>query len=189
MKFKSEVVYQEQLDPTFFPWLKTNIGAEHIEKCIQCGTCSGSCPLSSYMDYTPRRLVAMSRAGMKEEVLNSFTIWLCSSCYNCTLQCPSEIKVTDIMYILKQRAIKENKYPKRFPIPVLSKEFFNFVLKNGRNSEMIVVTKLLLKTNLFKIFGMAPIGMKLFKTGRMKLISDSIKDKKNFRKILDAIEE
>jgi len=98
-------------------------GCEGLFSCIQCGTCSGTCPLSVYMEHSPRQIMALVRAGFKDEVLQSNSIWLCASCYSCTVECPREIRITDIMYALKQRAIQEGVYPKRFPIPVLAKEF------------------------------------------------------------------
>ena len=39
-------------------------GCEQLESCIQCGTCSGVCPLSIYMDYTPRQVMALTRGGL-----------------------------------------------------------------------------------------------------------------------------
>ncbi|HQV62869.1 MAG TPA: hypothetical protein PKV19_02630, partial [Anaerolineales bacterium] len=43
-------------------------GVSHLEMCIQCGTCGGSCPVAEDMDHTPRMLFAMLRAGMRDEV-------------------------------------------------------------------------------------------------------------------------
>jgi heterodisulfide reductase subunit D len=51
---------------------------EQLLSCIQCGTCSASCPTAFAMDYTPRQLWHMVRLGMKEEVLSSRTFWLCN---------------------------------------------------------------------------------------------------------------
>ena len=48
-------------------------GVSHLEMCIQCGTCGGSCPSAADMDHTPRMLFAMLRAGMRDEVLRSNT--------------------------------------------------------------------------------------------------------------------
>ena len=67
---------------------------------LQCGLCSGNCPLSLYMDYTPRRLMHLSREGFKDEVLRSNSIWLCTTCYNCMVQCPKGINITHLMYAL-----------------------------------------------------------------------------------------
>jgi heterodisulfide reductase subunit C len=73
-------------------------GDSRLMYCIQCGTCGGSCPSASAMDHTPRSIFAMIRSGMREEVLKSNTPWMCVSCYFCTVRCPQEIHITDIMY-------------------------------------------------------------------------------------------
>ncbi|HZP02835.1 MAG TPA: 4Fe-4S dicluster domain-containing protein, partial [Terriglobia bacterium] len=85
---KQMVKYEVERDPDFARWVTGVIGGERIRNCIQCGLCSASCPLSPYMDYTPRRLIHMAREGFKRDVLQSFTIWLCTSCYSCTVECP-----------------------------------------------------------------------------------------------------
>ena len=101
------IKYESELDQGFGAEIAHLAHGEKFYTCIQCGTCSATCPVSHFMDFTPRRIIAMVRAGFKEEVLRSFTIWLCSSCYSCTADCPREIKITDVMYALKQLAIKE----------------------------------------------------------------------------------
>ncbi len=118
------IKYQADCDPSFPAAIKKVPGCEKLDSCIQCGTCSGVCPLSIYMDMTPRRVMNLVRYGFKKEVMASNTIWLCSSCYACTVECPREIKVTDIMYALKQMAIRERAYPRRFAMVVLANEFY-----------------------------------------------------------------
>lgn len=189
MGINRTIKYMHELDNDFPSWISSVPGGENLWQCIQCGTCSGACPVSIYMDYTPRRIIAMSRAGFKKEVLESKTIWLCASCYACAVQCPQDIKLTDFMYALKQRAIKEGKYPKRFPIPILSKEFFNMIWKRGKATESFLVTKMFLKTNPLKLFGMASLGLKLLRSGRMALWLESIKNKKELKTILNALKE
>jgi quinone-modifying oxidoreductase, subunit QmoC len=180
--------YEAELDPNFAAEIASIPGGEKLYSCIQCGTCSGACPVSSYMDYTPRRIVAMIRAGFKGEVLTSYTSWLCASCYACTVECPKGIKITDIMYAIKRRAIQEKAYPKRFPIPTLAKEFFGNVFSNGRSTEMLVVVKLFLKTAPLAMFSQAIMGTKLFFKGRIGLKMESIKGKKELQTILNALD-
>jgi L-lactate utilization protein LutB len=103
--------------------------AEKIFSCLQCGTCGSACPVSVYMDYTPRRLIGMVREGFKQEVVTSFAIWLCASCYERSVRCPAGIRVTEVMYALKRVAIREGIYPRRFPVPVLAKEFIEMLVK------------------------------------------------------------
>jgi heterodisulfide reductase subunit C len=163
-------------------------GCEQLDACIQCGTCSGVCPLSIYMDYTPRQVMELTRSDFKNEVLQSRTIWLCASCYSCTTECPRQIRITDIMYELKQRAIKEGVYPKRFPIPVLAQEFTEMVKKNGRITELLLVMKLFLKTNPFAAIGNWRMGIDLLKTGRLSMATERIERRGELGRMLDAVD-
>ncbi len=163
-------------------------GCEQLSHCIQCGTCSGVCPLSIYMDYTPRQVMALARADFKNEVLRSHTIWLCASCYACTVECPRQIRITDIMYELKQRAIQEGIYPKRFPIPVLAREFSGMVRKYGRITELLLVFKLFLKTNPWSALANWRMGIDLLKTGRLSLVTEKIAGRGDLERMLDAVD-
>ncbi len=174
--FKRKLKYEQFFDHGFTRKVSETRWGKDLVDCIQCGACTGICPTSIYMDYAPRRIVAMVREGMKEEVLRSFTIWLCSSCYACTVSCPQKIKVTDIMYGLKRMAIEEGYYPKKFPIPVLARSFFDMAKRNGRTTEFILASKLMLKTGLGKFFSYLPIGLDLMRTGRMSLKTERISD-------------
>lgn len=164
-------------------------GCEKLKDCIQCGTCSGVCPLSIYMDYTPRQVMALTRENFKHEVLASRTIWLCASCYACTVDCPREIGITDIMYELKQRAIQEKVYPRHFPIPVLAQEFTKMVRRHGRISEALLVTKLYLKTNLLAALKMAKLGLGLMKTGRFSMKQDNIRRREELARIVETVDQ
>jgi heterodisulfide reductase subunit C len=163
-------------------------GCEQLEWCIQCGTCSGVCPLSIYMDYTPRQVMALTRADFKNEVLRSHTIWLCASCYACTVECPQDVRITDIMYELKQRAIEEHVYPRHFPIPVLADEFNAMVRKHGRITELKLVMKLFLKTSWIAALGNWRLGLDLLRTGRFSLWTERIRRRGDIARMLDAID-
>jgi heterodisulfide reductase subunit C len=187
MNLNGRIKYQSTVDPRFVSEIENTLGCEGLRKCIQCGECSAICPMSIYMDIPPRRIIAMIREGFKEEALSSFTIWLCSSCYACTASCPEKIRITDIMYALKRKAIEEKKFPANFPIPVLSKQFFDMVIKSGRNSEFRLVLRTWLKVSIVKLLAMAPIGWELMRKGRMSLKKEEISRKGDLKIILDHI--
>ncbi len=79
---------------------------QKLLSCIQCGTCSASCPTAYAMDYTPRQLWQMVRLGLTEEVLASRTFWLCTTCKSCQVRCPRDIPITDTMIALKEYAVR-----------------------------------------------------------------------------------
>jgi quinone-modifying oxidoreductase subunit QmoC len=181
--------YQQEAVPEWSEQLRELPGCERVFSCIQCGTCSGTCPLSIYMDYTPRRIIQLIREGFKTEALSSNTIWLCASCYSCAAHCPQDIHLTDVMYALKQQAIKEGLYPKHLPIPVLAREFYEGVKRNGRNSEFWVVLRFALKSNPLLLLKMAGSGLDLMRTGRLSLKSERIKNIEGLRRELEAPRE
>ncbi|MGD2177852.1 MAG: (Fe-S)-binding protein [Anaerolineae bacterium] len=80
---------------------------EELFSCMQCGTCSSTCPTAYAMDYTPRQLWQMMQLGMEEEVLHSQTFWLCTVCKSCQVRCPRGIPLTDTMVALKEYATRK----------------------------------------------------------------------------------
>ncbi len=189
MQILRKVKYENELDPEFPGWLTTIPGGERVRECMQCGTCSSICPVSIYMDITPRRLMAMADAGFKDEVLHSFTIWLCASCYACTVNCPKDIKITDVMYGLKRRAIEEKVLPeKRFAIPILARSFVNMVKRNGRTTESRLVMVLALKVGLMHLLRMIPLGWSLLLHGRLSLKKEKVQNRKQIKAMLKAAE-
>jgi len=190
MEIQRKVKYEEELDSSFLEEIKAMSRCEEIDRCIQCGTCSSSCPMAVYMDHPPRKIMGMIKNGFKEETLKSFTIWLCPSCYTCQVRCPANIKITDVMYALKRKAIDEKIYPKKFAIPVLAKEMHKLIAKYGRNSELWLVLNMYLKSkNPLGLLKMAPMGIDLMKTGRMSLKKEKIKNRNQLKSLLNATKE
>jgi heterodisulfide reductase subunit C len=177
------------IDPGFSDQIASIPGGHQIFACIQCGTCSGMCPLSPYMDYMPRQIIAMIRAGQRGEVLSSYTTWLCASCYGCTVSCPKQIRVTDIMYAAKRLAIREGVHPKRFPTPVLAQEFFREIETNGRSTESHLLLRMLLRTRPLEIFNQMGLGFRLFLTGRMAVRPQPVKRKSELHRMLKTLEK
>lgn len=169
LPIKRTIKYQAELDPHFVEEIAATPGGENLRSCIQCGTCSSTCPVSIYMDYTPRRIIGMTRAGFKQDVLASNTIWLCASCYACTVDCPKQVKITEVMYALKQKAIAEKVYPRWLPIPALAREFYRSVFKHGRMNEGLLVARVFLRTNPLRILAQAGMGLRLWMRGRMSM--------------------
>ncbi|MBN2199230.1 MAG: 4Fe-4S dicluster domain-containing protein [Candidatus Aminicenantes bacterium] len=190
MDIQRKVKYEHELDPGFLAKIKRLSHCEEIDRCIQCGTCSSSCPMSVYMDHPPRQIIGFIKNGYREEALSSFTVWLCSSCYTCQVRCPAKIKITDVMYALKREAIENKIYPHRFSIPLLDKEMTKLIARDGRNSEMRLILRLYLKSfKPFNLLKMTPLGLKLMKTGRMSLKRNRIKGRKQLRALVKAIKE
>ncbi len=76
--------------------------AAKLSTCLQCGTCSSSCPTYFAMDTPPRKLWRMVTLGLKDEIARSSTFWLCTACNSCTVRCPRGIPVAESMRQIRE---------------------------------------------------------------------------------------
>ena len=83
------------------------LSAEAITACDQCGTCSGSCPMISEMDVTPSQLMRMVQLG-QSETLDTKTMWVCASCFACTVRCPRGLDVSKVAEALRQVTLRRS---------------------------------------------------------------------------------
>ena len=143
---------EAELRAAFWDQVATFPDGFKIRDCIQCGTCTGSCPVAHAMDISPRQLVALFRAGFLEDILRSRSIWICASCYACTVRCPQGIRVTDSVYALKRVATKKGIFPKTFPAHALSEAFVSNIHSFGRNWEVWFGLKYFLATRPTRLF-------------------------------------
>ena len=179
---------EKQLRKAFLTEVARIPGGENLNRCIQCGTCSGSCPVTYAMDYSPRQVIAMFRAGAIEPLLRSRTIWICASCYNCTVRCPEEIKITDLLYALKRIAIEKKILPKKFPVYALSETFTDMVRRYGRNYETGLLLLFYLRTQPLRLMAMAGDGLALWRHGRLPVRPRKIRGIEGLRRIIAKAE-
>ena len=81
------------------------LSGENIDLCFQCGGCSSGCPLTEEMDLLPSTVMRYAQLGI-EEALESTTIWVCSTCFNCEVRCPRGIDIANVMEALRQTVLR-----------------------------------------------------------------------------------
>jgi quinone-modifying oxidoreductase subunit QmoC len=181
-------------DLGFARWVYENVdGGDKMSLCMQCGVCSGSCPIGTQMDYGPRKLFMMIRAGMKEAVLTSNTMWNCTSCYNCVVRCPRGVPVTYILHDLATKAV-ELGYAKKEDSVRFSKAFWWSAKTFGRTDERLVTGRYYFSFGLVegikKGIENLKIALGMVKAGRMHVgIPHRIKDTKGLQAILAKAKE
>jgi len=84
------------------------ISGEPVKICMQCGTCSGSCPMITSMTISPRRLMHLASLGLLNEVTGGNTVWLCASCHQCMVRCPRGIDIPKVMEAIRLLTLREN---------------------------------------------------------------------------------
>ncbi len=168
-----------------------------VKMCMQCGVCAGSCPLGNAWDHTPQEIFMMIRAGKREEVLTSESMWMCTSCYNCITRCPRGLPITHIMHGLASYANRLGIAHKKNPTRRFAKIFWDNIASSGRVNELSLSIKLYfmdgIVSGIKKGLQMMGVGISMVRTGRldpMALISHKgIKDTKGLKAMLKKAKE
>jgi quinone-modifying oxidoreductase subunit QmoC len=168
-----------------------------VKMCMQCGVCSGSCPLGPHWEHPPQEIFMMIRAGKRDEVLTSDSMWMCTSCYNCIARCPRGLPITHIMHGLAHYAERLGIAPKEQPTRKFAKLFWDNLTKKGRVNELQLGIKLYFMNGFGEgiktALKMKDIGLGMWKTKRMSPMEyfggHSIKDTSGLTKILNKARE
>jgi heterodisulfide reductase subunit D len=80
--------------------------------CLDCGVCTGSCPVSRYQPtFSPRLIVERALLGLGDELLKDQDIWSCLTCSRCFERCPTSINFPTFMRLLREEAMKRGTKP------------------------------------------------------------------------------
>jgi len=154
-----------QGDPQFIDELGPD--GKKLHTCVQCGTCTVSCPAAGAMGASLRRMWRMVQLGLKEEVLHGDQMWLCSVCYLCSARCPRGIPLTDIITDLKRMAMQDR--IEQYPESVRFYEVFAWVMRRyGRVREMEFMARYFLATDPLAALDYAPMALGMLTRGKIK---------------------
>jgi heterodisulfide reductase subunit C len=124
---ETTMVKSSEMDTKFKYEISKLPGAEKIMLCFQCATCTADCPIARFSRfYRPRRIARMVQFGMKDRLLSSNDLWLCSSCYACIDHCPQDVEVASIVRVLRNMVVKE-----KGMMPLVSKQLASNLQKTG----------------------------------------------------------
>lgn len=160
---------------------------EMVAACYQCGTCTGSCPVAWAMDYSPRQIIRMIQVGLEKEVLSSQAIWICASCYHCTVRCPRGVKITDTMAMLRNLAIVKGHKPNKGM--VFNKAFMEIIKRYGRMFEPELMLRYNLATNPLTLLGKASLGLAMLRKGKIGFKPEKMEDRKELKNIFATVEK
>ena len=84
---------------------------EKVRSCLQCGTCTASCPVARFTGLSPREIVRLVLSGGEAEVLRPEVLYYCSACYSCAVRCPMGIRLTELINLLRDVMVKKGEGP------------------------------------------------------------------------------
>ena len=101
----SEIVHLEDDGESFLKKVES-LSGQVLTLCEQCGICSTSCPMVEEMDLTPAGIIRAVQLGDRS-VLKSKAIWVCASCFSCTVRCPRGIDLAKVTEALRELTLRK----------------------------------------------------------------------------------
>lgn len=88
---------------------KEQIEATNAWYCLECGKCSGICPVARYaQSFSPRMILIRSTRNSQSDVRENGDLWSCLTCNQCDEVCPWDIKYGAFIQMARQAAGVEN---------------------------------------------------------------------------------
>ena len=157
-----------------------------VKRCFQCGKCSAGCPMGSFMEIAPNRIIRMLQMGQWKRVLESRTIWRCASCETCSSRCPNEVHLASIMDALRKLALDSKLPSQENRVQLANKLFLQNIRTYGRQFEMRLAAEFNLRSGQY--FKDLTLGPKMFAKGKLKLTHHKNKNISEIEKIFSRIE-
>ncbi|ABK16869.1 (Fe-S)-binding protein [Syntrophobacter fumaroxidans] len=80
--------------------------------CLDCGVCTGSCPVSRvHPSFSPRIIVEKALLDLGDELLKDRELWSCLTCGRCFERCPTNIDFPEFMRALREEAARRGTSP------------------------------------------------------------------------------
>jgi heterodisulfide reductase subunit C2 len=163
-----------------------------VSACFQCRKCTNGCPVTFAMDLYPDQVMRYIHLGLKQEVRECATIWVCSSCETCTTRCPNEIDIAGVMDFLKQSVVKEKGPVAETKVLAFHQVFMNDIRKRGRVFETGLVGNYLLKSGDWlqklkdhTLLNEVRLGWTMVRKGRLNLLPRKIKGREEIEKLFN----
>lgn len=90
------------------------LGSSTFANCFACENCTTVCPVVNAYEnpqetvgLLPHQIMRSLGLGLKDLALGAPMLWACLTCYQCQEHCPQGVKVTDVLYELKNMAAKD----------------------------------------------------------------------------------
>jgi heterodisulfide reductase subunit C len=159
------------------------LAGQEVLTCIQCGTCSASCPTAHLMNPSIRRLIKLCLEGKTEEATHNETLWLCTSCLLCTVRCPRGIRPKAVVSALKDIAERAGLQGKD---AAYEKFFLEQIKDYGRIAELALTAKFLLVFPQGVVQSMQ-MGLELLPRGKIGLEIERIKSRDEVKRIIEEL--
>lgn len=170
-----------EMDSAFLTEVEQGSGIK-VSACFQCRKCTNGCPTTFAMDIYPDQIMRHIQLGLKKEVRESATIWVCASCETCTTRCPNAIDIAGVMDFLKQTVVREKSLAREKKVLAFHRVFLEDIRRHGRVFETGLMQNYLLKSGELArklkdrtILEELRLGWTMARKGRLNLLPKKVK--------------
>ncbi|SKA11129.1 heterodisulfide reductase subunit C [Trichlorobacter thiogenes] len=186
MKKKKMLLSQKTMDLDMVRKVEQLSGTS-VRRCFQCGKCSAGCPMATFMDHPPNRIVRLLQLGQWQRILAGRSIWYCVSCETCSTRCPNQVHLASIMDALRKLSWDQDGPSKESYVQLANRLFLENIRTYGRQYEMRLAAVFNVKSGQF-LKDML-LGPKLLSKGKLKVFHQKNKNMAEVEKIFSRIEE
>jgi heterodisulfide reductase subunit C len=112
----------QEHDPDFVKQI-IRYGGKDVQTCLQCGNCTGVCPVSLKTPYKTRNLIKLCQYGYKRIF---FSIpWICAGCHRCHEHCPADINPAEVFVAIRHIEVREK------GVPRFIRDNISLIMRNG----------------------------------------------------------
>ena len=150
-----------------------------FNKCFHCRCCANGCPFYRAMDYAPHGVIRLIQLGLKKEVMECSTIWICVGCHTCAVQCPMAIDISAVMDAVSQITLEEKAAVAQPDILNLHKEVLHSIERYGRTHKLEIMLRY--KVQKRDWFGDLDVGLKMLAKRKLDLMPSRVKEIKQIK--------
>ena len=112
--------------------LETARMAEQLELfgCIQCGKCTGGCPVARKTDLNIRTLIYHMLIDPDMDVDAHQELWDCTACFTCVERCPKDVQPAELVIALRGELVESGRIPETVGTALMS------IFRQGNPSSM-----------------------------------------------------
>lgn len=177
---------QSRSSPDYDPGLADDVqvlaGAD-FRRCYQCMTCSSGCPFYDHMDLGPHGVMRRLQFGLRRELLESNTIWLCVGCHTCSAVCPMNIDVSRVMDALRRMCLEEGLVVAEPGVLDFHREVMDSIKRHGRTHKLEIMLRYKLRTG--KFLSDMDLGLKMMAKRKLDLRPSKIDHPQELSKLFE----
>ncbi|OGR07670.1 MAG: hypothetical protein A3K23_07110 [Desulfobacca sp. RBG_16_58_9] len=144
-----------------------------LSRCYHCRSCGNGCPFVQAMDYPPNGIIRLAQFGLRQQALESSTIWICVGCHTCSVQCPMDIDIAAIMSTVRRLALEEGAMVAEANILDFHREVLHSIKRYGRAHKLGIMLRY--KARVHQWFADLDVGLRMLARRKMDLRASRVK--------------